>query len=123
MSDVAMVVRFTIDEQAFALPLHNDVMLGLTPREHQFVDKLCGVRGGQNLWDGLRDVYVPLLVALAIVAAERAGQKPDADAIYDGKSKVTFVYEDPDPPPVGDADAAPPSTSPTPTTHEGTGTP
>lgn len=101
-----MVFRFTIDEQPFALPICDDSTLGLTPREHMRITTICGIRGIVNLTAAIEQFDVAALTALAIVAAERAGAKPDVDAILDGKSSLTF---DADvvagPPPVVEAEA------------------
>lgn len=101
-----MVFRFTIDEQPFALPICDDSTLGLTPREHMRITTICGIRGIVNLTAAIEQFDVAALTALAIVAAERAGAKPDVDAILDGKSSLTFDADDvAGPPPVVEAEA------------------
>lgn len=109
-----IVLRFTIDEQPFALPICEDATLGLTPREHMRIAELCGVRLGINaLLEAVQEFYPPVLTALAVVAAERAGAKLDADAVFGGKSSLTFDAETEGPPP----EAEPPSRSASPTSN------
>lgn len=101
-----MVLRFTIDEQPFALPICDDSTLGLTPREHMRITSISGIRGIVNLTSAIEAFDVAALTALAIVAAERAGAKPDVDAILDGKSALSFDADDvAGPPPVVEAEA------------------
>ena len=109
MSQTVMVLRFTIDEQPYALPICDDATLGLTPREHRRISDLSGTRGVAALADAVQAFDVPTLTALAIVAAERAGAKPDADSIFDGKSTLTFDADGPEGP--FPADAAEETTS------------
>lgn len=110
-SNKASIV-FTIDGQDY--PFGGD----LSPRELGYVKRVSGVRAGE-LEEALQAGDAEVVVALALIAARRAGQTPDEDALLDGKAEVGVRFEDgadAGPPTDGVVEAAPVPSSPSPTT-------
>ena len=117
MSTAALiwVIRFTVDGQPFALPMRMEPGIGLTPREHGAIRRATGLAGGEDILKNIQSEDV--LAVLCQVAAQRAGQTIDLDALLDGKVAFTYVVEEEesgDPPTnAGAADAPQPATSTT----------
>lgn len=76
-----MILIMSIDGQDY--PIDGD----LTPRELGYVKRLSGVRAGE-LEDALGAGDVEVIVALAMIAARRAGQSPDENQLLDGKAVI-----------------------------------
>ena len=106
--DPKVVLRFTVDEQAFALPLEDRIGYGLTPREAGRVKALANGLAGTRILEAVVELDVEALSVLAIVAMERSGATPNVDAILDGKTIVACDIDSAPVSPLGAvAEAAP----------------
>ena len=100
--DPKVVLRFTVDEQVFTLPLEDRIGYGLTPREAGRLKALANGAAGTRILEAVVELDVEVLSVLAIIAMERAGSTPNVDAILDGKTLVGCDIDagTPVPPPV-----------------------
>jgi len=106
----AFVLRFTIDGQRLALPILAQVGAGLTPREHGTIRRATGLSGAEEIIRRVVAEDLEVLAVLASIAAERAGQALDLDALLSGKVGFTYDAEVPGGPPDGaEASAAAPA--------------
>jgi hypothetical protein len=106
--DPKVVLRFTVDEQTFSLPLEDRIGYGLTPREAGRLKVLANGVAGTRIMEAVAEIDVEVLSVLAIIAMERSGATPNVDAILDGKTIVACDIEvAPTSPPPAVAEAAP----------------
>lgn len=121
----ATIVRFTVEEQTYSLPLYDRVGLGLAPTEVGQVKRLCGQNVmGATLLQGVADLDSQILAALLVITVQREGGKIDVEKLFSGETEFEVDLEKVESPTV--APTASPSEATTPassTTPDGTGNP